>query len=467
MLDLKDMSNAVRRPVLIGSGLLAVLSITLFALYFAGSARAGQKTADVPQPAVAAEVAGADTMVPVVRAAAEKQLDQSVSLSFDGKQIVMPWRELGLGIDEQGLAPIAGRLVKAGKKDVTWDGGSIPVALDRQKGIDALVALKSKYDRPAVSARVDLESRQVVAEQPGYGMNVYEALGALEEGARAGKTEIALPGGLIEPAVTRAKLGNLDVGHVMGWFETHFPVGEKDRNYNLRVAAEKVNGHILMPGEEFSFNKVVGERTERQGFRVAHVIEAGEMIDGLAGGTCQISSTLHGAAWFAGLDIVFSRPHSRPSAYVVMGMDATVVYPTTDLVLRNPYDFPIAIRYVVARGTARVEVLGKERPWEKVSFERDIKKEIPYDTITREDESMPVGSMIVEQVGFPGYELVRRRSFFKDGQAVKTEKWDIKYPPTTEYVRIGTNPDPNLVAPTQPKGHGPMHPGGRSYRLMR
>ena len=467
MLHFEDMRDAVRRPALIGSGVCAALSITLFAVYFTGSARAGSKGGPAPDPEPSVEVAGAEPLVPAVRAAVDKLLDESVTMSFDGKQIVTPWRELGLTVDEQGLLPVAARLAKAGKKDVSFDGGSVPVVLDRQKSIDALVGLKQKYGRAAVSARVDLESRQVVPEQLGYGMNVYESLGALEEGARGGKREIALPGGTIEPAVTRAKLGNLDVGHVMGWFETHFPVAEKDRNHNLRVAAEKVNGHIIMPGEEFSFNKVVGERTERQGYRVAHVIEAGEMIDGLAGGSCQVSSTLHGAAWFAGLDIVFSRPHSRPSAYVTMGMDATVVYPTTDLVLKNPYDFPVAIRYVVARGTARVESLGKERPWEKVSFERDIKKEVPYDTITREDDSMPVGSMIVEQVGFPGYEIIRRRSFFKDGQAVKTQKWDIKYPPTTEYVRLGTNPDPNLTAPAQPKGHGPMHPGGKSYRLMR
>jgi vancomycin resistance protein YoaR len=442
----EDMGNAVRRPALIGSGLLAVLSVVLLALYFSGNASAGSQ-APMPTPQTPAAVAPD----PAARADAEKLLDAEVTLTFDGKKIVSKWRDLGLVVDASG----------------SGSGQSAPVVIDRQKGIDALVGLKGKYDRVALSARVDLESRKITPEKAGYGMNVYESLSALEEGARAGQKEIALPGGAIEPALTVAKLGNLDVSHVMGWFETHFAVNEKDRTYNLRVAAEKVNGHIIMPGEEFSFNKVVGERSERQGFRVAHVIEAGEMIDGLAGGTCQISSTLHGAAWFAGLDIVAGRPHSRPSAYVTMGMDATVVWPTTDLVLKNPYEFPVAIRFVVARGTARVEILGHERPWEKVTFERDIKKEIPYDTITREDDSMPVGSMVVEQLGFPGYELVRRRVFFKDGAAAKTQKWDIKYPPTTEYVRIGTNMDPNLAPPKPTKPHGPMHPGGKSYRLAR
>jgi vancomycin resistance protein YoaR len=245
----------------------------------------------------------------------------------------------------------------------------------------------------------------------------------------------------------------------MGWFETRFPMVEKDRNYNLKVAAEKLNGYILMPKQEFSFNAIVGDRTEKEGYRVAHVITGGEMVDGLAGGTCQISSTLHGASWFAGIDIVSSTPHSRPSAYVTMGMDATVVYPTTDLKLRNPYDFPVVIRYVVAQGVVRVEILGQKRPWSRVEFEREVKTEIPYETITREDNTLPVGTTIVEQLGFPGYELLRKRNFFLNGKRKKTEKWNLKYPPTTEYIRIGTNPDPNLEAPKQAKLHGPKPPG--------
>jgi hypothetical protein len=146
-------------------------------------------------------------------------------------------------------------------------------------------------------------------------------------------------------------------------------------------------------------------------------------------------------------------------------MDATVVYPTTDLQLGNPYDFPVVIKYTLSQGTVRVEVLGKERPYDKISFEREVKKEIPFETVTRQDDSMPVGSQIIEQGGFPGYNLVRRRVFYKGGAEVKAEKWPIQYPPTTQYVRVGTNPDPNLKAPEQKEVHGPMNPGGITYKM--
>ena len=436
--------------LILAAGVSGLVSISMLGMYFASLRRAGRGGEAV---IASLESSASDGDQRMTREAAEKFLDESVVLSFDSKSFQTTWRELGLVVDEDAVARTAGRKGLKVK----------PVALNREKGLERLVAYKDAYDRPAVDARIDLEHRQVIPDKTGFGIHVYESLALVEETARTGKNAIELTGGVIEPSVTRTQLGDIDVSHVMGWFETRFPMVEKDRNYNLKVAAEKLNGYILMPHQEFSFNAIVGDRTEKEGYRVAHVITAGEMVDGLAGGTCQISTTLHGASWFAGLEILHSLPHSRPSAYVTMGLDATVVYPTTDLKLRNPYDFPVVIRYVVAQGVARVEILGQKRPYDKVEFEREVKKEIPYDTITREDDTLPVGSTIVEQIGFPGYELVRRRNFYqKKGNRlvkVKKEERDIKYPPTVEYIRVGTNPDPNIPMPKQPPLHGPKPPG--------
>jgi vancomycin resistance protein YoaR len=413
--------------------------------------------------------AGAE-LVPTLQTAVDHYLDRPIELAFDGRKLPGTWRKLGFHRDEAGIRALAAR---AGRDKVIVDDGMftvggvtpVPVSLDRAHALELIVDLRDQYARPANDARVDLVNRKVIPETRGYAIDPYATLAFLDQAARGGQARGELAGAETIPAVTVEKLGNLDIGHVVGWFETHYPPGERDRNYNLRLVAEHVNGHILMPGETFSFNKVVGDRTEKQGYRVAHVIQAGEMIDGLAGGACQISTTLHGAAWFAGLDIVKSQPHSRPSAYVTMGLDATVVYPTTDLVLKNPYDFPVVIHYVVAQGTVRVEILGKQRPWDKITFEREILKEKPFEHVTRDDDTMPLGTQMVEQVGFPGYQLIRRRFFFKDGKEAKAEKWDISYPPTTEYVRVGTNPDPNATPPSGKEPHGLPDPGGKTYHL--
>src|SRR5207244_13373566 len=110
----------------------------------------------------------------------------------------------------------------------------------------------------------------------------------------------------------------------------------------------------------------------------------------------QMAATLHAASFFAGLEIVSSTPHSRPSADIPMGLDSTVVYPTTDLKLHNPYDFPIVMHYQVNQGSVKVELLGKARP-NRVLFEREIKSETGFPTETRSDPAAPEGQRMVLQ----------------------------------------------------------------------
>ena len=98
----------------------------------------------------------------------------------------------------------------------------------------------------------------------------------------------------------------IDFDTVLGFFETRYNTAKKyaDRTYNLRLAASRLDGMVLMPGDVFDFNEVVGPRDEAHGYKVAPVIAQGELVDGIGGGTCQVSGTLHAAAFFAGLEIV-------------------------------------------------------------------------------------------------------------------------------------------------------------------
>jgi vancomycin resistance protein YoaR len=246
-------------------------------------------------------------------------------------------------------------------------------------------------------------------------------------------------------------------------YDKKFSVSDNDRNFNLKLAASKVNGYVMKPGEEWSFNATVGERSQKMGYKIAHVITAGEMVDGLAGGTCQISTTLFGAAFFAGLDIVKTTNHSRPSVYTPLGFDATVVWPDTDLKLKNPYDFPVALRYVVANGEAKVEVLGRKRPYDKIEFERHVLETTPFTTEERLDEEVKLDTTSIDQAGFDGYKLERFRRFYKGGKVVKTNKWTVTYKPVTEYIRRGTNPDPEAKEALAKEPHGPKAPSSDTF----
>ena len=283
---------------------------------------------------------------------------------------------------------------------------------------------------------------------------------------------------------------DVDISTVLGNWETKYSSTgvDTDRTYNLKVGADHLNGHILKPHEVFSFNEVVGDRTEKEGYRVAPVIQGGELIDGLAGGMCQIASTLHAASFFAGLDIVSSTPHSRPSAYIPMGLDSTVVYPTTDLKLRNPYDFPVVMHYQVNQGAVKVELLGKERPY-KVVFEREIKTETPFGSETRGDAEAPSGQRLRSRKAIPatrsfgaatssprtrcragsGPEPLAEALDKQHTKPEKKEQWALHYPATTQFVAVGTGPS-SLKQKVPPPSHHipPMNPHDKPiFKLLK
>jgi vancomycin resistance protein YoaR len=384
----------------------------------------------------------------------------------DGARRELRWSELGVVVDRSELGLAARKGAGQGAVAALAARGALPVALERGKAMAALAHLKATIDRAPRPAALDLEARTITDDVPGFAIDVFASLDRLEAAARSGTPTVELAGVALPASVTRAGLGIEDISHVLGTQKTTFAVADKERNFNLKLAASKLNGHVIGPHEELSFNAVVGDRTEKEGYKIAHVITAGEMVDGLAGGTCQISTTLYGAAFFAGLDIIKQTPHSRPSTYVPMGFDATVVWPNTDLVLKNPYDFPVVVHYRVARGEAVVEILGKERPWDKVVFERHVIESKPYETAERLDDTLPEGFTSFDQQGFNGYKLKRLRKFIKDGVEVKVEKWDVNYKPVTEYVRKGTSTDPAAKAPEVKPYHWPKATRESSLRIV-
>lgn len=390
-------------------------------------------------------------------------VERTVEVGAAGARVRMTWSELGVEVDrdEAGRRPAgdAAALADLGAR------AAIPVRLDRPRATKALLALKGRVDHAPTDAYLDLEDRTIHPDAPGKGIDVWGSLQALELAARTGAKRVELVDVALPAAVTREGLGIDDISSVLGTYTTHFSVADKDRNFNLKLAASKLNGVVLQPGVEFSFNRTVGERSEKEGYKIAHVINAGEMVDGLAGGTCQISTTLFGASFFAGIDIVKTTNHSRPSVYTPLGFDATVVWPDTDLRLKNPYDFPVVIHYRVANGEAFVEILGRPRPWDKITFEREVLEETPFSTEERPDEELKDGTTSLDQAGFNGYKLKRTRRFYKDRKEVKNEHWVVTYKPVTEYVRRGTSKAPDAKPAEQKELHGPKPPDSERFSL--
>jgi vancomycin resistance protein YoaR len=408
-----------------------------------------------PRPAVELRAPAAGAVPPGLAG----YLARPVELVTAHGSVSRTWAELGAAVDIDEARGMQGELPALAAR------GSLPLRIDRAQAEKALLAIKASHDVSPVNAYLDVEERKVHDDSSGKALDVWASLPALEAAARQGVSRLELVHVAVPATVTKQSLGIDDVSSVLGHFVTKFPVTDRDRNFNLKLAASKLNGVVLKPEEELSFNATVGERSEKEGYKIAHVITAGEMVDGLAGGTCQISTTLFGAAFFAGLDIVKTTNHSRPSAYTPLGFDATVVWPNTDLKIKNPYDFPVAIHYRVANGEALVEVLGKPRPWEKIVFERKVLESTPYSSEERLDDEMPQDATSIDQAGFNGYKLERFRRFYKDGKVVKSNKWTVEYKPVTEYVRRGTNTDPEAKAPPDRPVARLQEPKGEKYSM--
>jgi len=435
----------------VAGGMIAV-AVGLTAGYFVLGTHNEARAATVVEPA-AAPPRGEPP-----RGIAE-YLARPVELVTAHGSVTRTWADLGVAIDPDEAGAVRGELAALAAH------GSLPFRLDRERAARELFAIKASHDVSPLNAYLDLEEHQIHADQPGQGLDVWASLPRLEAAARQAAPRVELVHVAIPAAVTRQTLGIDDISHVLGRYLTKFPVTDRDRNFNLKLAASKVNGSVIKPGEEWSFNGTVGERSEKEGYKIAHVITAGEMVDGLAGGTCQISTTLFGAAFFAGLDLVRTTNHSRPSAYTQLGFDATVVWPNTDLKLKNPYDFPVVLHYRVSSGEAVVEVLGKARPYDKVVFERHILESTPFSTEERLDDEMPQDLTSIDQAGFNGYKLERFRRFYKGDKLVKTNKWTVEYKPVTEYVRRGTSTDPEVKAPPEKEVTRLKEPKDEDFKL--
>ena len=312
----------------------------------------------------------------------------------------------------------------------------LPLVFDREALFEQLLHIKDTVDRAPSDARMDLDARKVLPEVEGSLLDADASQLSVEVNLERGVRRIPLVVRPIEPKRRLADLKDVKLESVLGVFETHYDRSEKarDRTYNLRLAASKLDGHVLLPGEVFDFNETVGPRDEMNGYKVATVIAEGELVDGIGGGTCQVSGTLHGAVFFSGLELVDRTPHTRPSGYIKMGLDATVVYPTIDFRFKNPFDFPVILHETVKNGIVRAEILGPAQA-RTVTLIRRITAVQPYEELERPDEKLPRGVRVLGQRGVPGFTVTRYRIVRMGAHAVR-ERWVDKYPPTQQVVRV-------------------------------
>jgi len=236
-------------------------------------------------------------------------------------------------------------------------------------------------------------------EVEGVDFNLEEAKVLLQEDKE--QYEIKLT--ITKPKITTEQIGTEAFPDLLATFSTRYDASNIDRSTNLKIAVQKINDKVIMPGETFSYNQTLGNRTTAAGYKNAKIYENGQVIDGIGGGICQISTTLYNSVLLSNLDIVERRNHQFTTSYVPAGRDATVVYGQTDFKFKNSRNYAIKIKANVSNGIATVSIYGvKEEKEYSISFNTKTISTIPFTVKYNDDNTLPVGTEKVYQNGTNG-----------------------------------------------------------------
>lgn len=171
--------------------------------------------------------------------------------------------------------------------------------------------------------------------------------------------EIELPMLPIHPKVDRDLLIHIRTKQI-GQYVTFFNQRNRARTHNIKLAAQAIDSYVIFPGETFSFNRIVGQRTKERGYMKAPVIVRGELSEDIGGGICQVSSTLFNATDRAGMKILARYSHSKKVPYVPPGRDAAVSWNGPDYRFKNIYSLPILIRAKVFGGQMVIQIYSSD-----------------------------------------------------------------------------------------------------------
>lgn len=220
----------------------------------------------------------------------------------------------------------------------------------------------TKPDFEAVAAEINIEAEnanfdenfEIKPSVTGVHLNAAEAGKIWAEAAPGSR--VVIPITLTPPEISTEALREMLFRDKLGSQTTHFGGSSANRINNIRLVSEKLDGLILMPGDQFSFNGYVGERTEESGFKPAGAYLNGLVVEEVGGGICQVSSTLYCATMLAQLETVERVCHYFAVSYLDPGLDATVSWPDTDFKFRNCRDYPVMIKSICDEETHNLTI---------------------------------------------------------------------------------------------------------------
>jgi len=332
-----------------------------------------------------------------------------------------------------------------------YDDVEISITTEAPKPLDVDSLANSIYTEPKDAEFSVKDNRaQVVPHVVGVQLDKNDATNKLSQLVEGG-TPIEISVIRTMPEITQSVLEAKLFNSTLSSFSTRYNPGAVNRSKNVAIAANRINGYIMAPGDVFSYNEVVGRRTVANGFLNAPVYENGKSVDGIGGGVCQVSTTLYSAVLYGDFEVVSRQNHSMPVAYAPLGQDATVVDGAIDFQFKNNTNYPIKIVASASKGTMSVSIVGTKREVPRtVKLNHTILSQVPPTVKETMVAELPTGTRVVAEKGKTGYVVSSTKYVYENGQLIETKSLGKStYKMVPEQVNVGTGPAVAVVAPVE------------------
>lgn len=334
------------------------------------------------------------------------------------------------------LAPLVRADAAAGELRLRLDPAGLDRLLRRQAGFAYTEPRDARFQPAGSTVRIlpGVAGLEVVPKKA--------ATAVLQAGTAGDGSDrsVALPTTATQPELTTKEARALGVKEVMSTFTTTFSAADAPRVHNISLIAAAVHGSLVRPGQVFSMNEATGQRTAAKGYRTAHVIQNGEIVDGLGGGVCQAGTTMFNTAFFGGLPVVERRNHSLHISHYPMGRDATLNWPGTDLKFRNDSPYGIYITSRATPSTLTFTFWSTSRGYKVTSSTSAASNFRAPPTRYKDDPTLPKGKEVVEESGSSGFDVTVSRTVTKGGTVIRRDRFGSNYSPWVKVVRRGTGP---------------------------
>ncbi|MEL5865158.1 VanW family protein [Clostridium cochlearium] len=318
------------------------------------------------------------------------------------------------------------------------------VLYDKNKLDSSINSIEKEINKNPVNAKINGITNGILSFTPGTQgrkLNKEELLKEINNKFK----NLQDPNSIIE---IKVKVDNYDpkindetlkkINSLVSSFSTTYKNSSEERKSNIRLATSSINGTLLLPGDTFSFNKIVGNPTIERGYKKSNIIVNNKVEEGIGGGLCQVSTTLYNSIIRINIKSVERKNHSIIPSYVEPGLDATVSYGSIDYKFKNTLSYPIYIEGIANNEKITFNIYSNSS-LNKIKYDlvSEIHNKIPFKTVYEEDPSLPLNSQKVLQSGSFGCTANVFLVSYKDGKKISKELiYKDIYNPGNKIVKI-------------------------------